>query len=137
MQEAFRIAKRGAGEPVPAQDASRVGEMRAKTAQSLADWGLEHLTDDVLLVVSEMVTNSVVHSHGTQVWLRMDVRGGYLHIEVQDEMPGHAVIRVPTEEAEAGRGLQLVRAIAMEHHGAWGTKDGGATTWCKLKAGPQ
>ncbi|MFC9926883.1 ATP-binding protein [Streptomyces sp. NPDC127190] len=40
--------------------AAAVARLSVRTA--LACWGLEHMTDDVVLVVSELVTNAVQHA---------------------------------------------------------------------------
>ncbi|WP_275946769.1 ATP-binding protein [Streptomyces sp. T21Q-yed] len=108
--------------------------MRRVTAARLRYCGLEALAEDVMTIVSELLTNAVLHSGTTEISLNLEVRDGFLRIVVIDGMPGHAnASRKPVEDnAEAGRGLALVEALAKEHGGAWGTSDDGTETWCSL-----
>ncbi|MFD7063006.1 SpoIIE family protein phosphatase [Streptomyces sp. NPDC059906] len=113
---------------------------------ALADWsalGLpgteqltEHLTADALVVVSELVTNAVVHA-GTDVEVGFQVEGtGALVVEVTDQhpsrAPGSAAPETPHDAAEYGRGLRLVAALAE----AWGItyRPGTKTVWARLSA---
>ncbi|GGL61651.1 hypothetical protein GCM10010129_01520 [Streptomyces fumigatiscleroticus] len=128
----FDIASRSSGEEPCGEDASRPAQMRRITAARLRYWGLAEMTDDVLLIVSELVTNAVLHSAGSQVSLEMAVREGYLRIAVSGDRPGRPEARNVGDDAEAGRGLMIVALLAQEHDGAWGVDDAGATTWCDL-----
>ncbi|WP_368862551.1 ATP-binding protein, partial [Streptomyces clavuligerus] len=67
-----------------------VARCRDFTARALADWGWaqggRESTDDVLLIVSELVTNACLHAGGpTELALRH--RPGLLRIEVADADP--------------------------------------------------
>ncbi|MFJ3039503.1 SpoIIE family protein phosphatase [Streptomyces tendae] len=122
------------------------GAARAMARAALADWsalGLpgteqltEHLAADVLVVVSELVTNAVVHA-GTdvEVSLRME-ETGTLVVEATDQHPSRAPRstdpEMPHDPAEYGRGLRLVAALAE----AWGItyRPGIKTVWARLSA---
>ncbi|MGX1566878.1 SpoIIE family protein phosphatase [Streptomyces sp. NPDC055506] len=135
------------------------GTARALVRSALADWtrlglpGTEHLTDrladDATLVVSELVTNAVVHA-GTDVELecRLENDGGdggdaddketaALVIEVSDHHPSRAPRggepETPHDMPEYGRGLRLVGALSE----AWGItyRTGRKTVWARLPAG--
>jgi anti-sigma regulatory factor (Ser/Thr protein kinase)/GAF domain-containing protein len=84
----------------------------------LGDRGLWSLADDALLLVTELVTNAVVHA-GTPSELRLRADGGGLRVEVVDRSPGSApVVRGDADGSrEGGRGLFLLDALAQE----WGT----------------
>jgi anti-sigma regulatory factor (Ser/Thr protein kinase) len=91
--------------------------------------------DDVLLVATELVTNSVRHARflgraGIRMILRR--RGGRLGIEVRDPGPCFDPTEVGTPEVVAGegRGLSLVGALADE----WGVfVDGSAcVVWAEF-----
>ncbi|MDN0201014.1 ATP-binding SpoIIE family protein phosphatase [Streptomyces sp. S.PNR 29] len=122
------------------------GTARALVRTALADWaglalpGTEHLTDrladEALLVVSELVTNAVVHA-GTDVELtcRLQETGAFL-VEVSDHHPSRAPrgseADTPYDIPEYGRGLRLVAALSE----AWGItyRTGTKTVWALLPA---
>ncbi|WP_425840240.1 ATP-binding protein [Streptomyces fractus] len=87
--------------------------------------------DDGELLVSELVTNAVVHTADTTVALTVAHLGNRLLIEVTDSSPVRPALRAPGPEDEQGRGMQLVEAVAS----AWGSRrepGRGKTTWCTL-----
>jgi len=105
---------------------SGVGRARELIRTDLTDWGLEHVVDDCLLIVSELVTNAVRYG-GSAYALRLEKREGQVYGEVFD--PGEGVPRPQPADMDAisGRGLQIVGAIADE----WGvtTTDNGKVVW--------
>ncbi|MFD5406825.1 SpoIIE family protein phosphatase [Streptomyces griseorubiginosus] len=124
------------------------GAARALLRATLSEWvelalpGTEFLTprqsDDAVVVVSELVTNAVVHA-GTEVELdgRLEAHTGALVIEVLDHHPSRAPRDGDTETPygipEYGRGLRLVAALAE----SWGItyRTGAKTVWARLPAG--
>ncbi|MBT2413187.1 SpoIIE family protein phosphatase [Streptomyces sp. ISL-12] len=120
------------------------GAARALVRVALADWteqalpGTEYLTDrhadDALLVVSELVTNAVVHA-GTDVGVAFRLEPtGTLVVEVSDRHPARAPrstdAESSTETPEYGRGLRLVATVSD----AWGItyRTGVKTVWAGL-----
>ncbi|WP_372510428.1 ATP-binding protein [Actinomadura madurae] len=91
----------------------------------MAGWGLESLTDTAQLLVSELVTNALVHGAGS-LGLRM-VRGRTLLCEVRDDGADLPHLRHADATDESGRGLQLVNHLAAR----WGTHrvEGGKIVW--------
>jgi anti-sigma regulatory factor (Ser/Thr protein kinase) len=86
--------------------------------------------DRAVLVANELVTNAVVHAR-TEIRVRLELRGGRLHIAVRDGSPGLLRVVAPDWQAEGGRGLRLVEQLAR----AWGVNrhpDGGKVVWCVL-----
>ncbi|MFF4795061.1 ATP-binding protein [Streptomyces sp. NPDC001276] len=132
MSVSFRLSPCGAGRRITEADARRVQMARRVTSARLRYCGLTRLIDDATLIVSELVTNAIVHSGGTQITFTMAIRDDSLHISVHDAMPGGPTVHNASDEAERGRGLFLVECIAEAHGGTWGTSDKGATTWCHL-----
>ncbi|MFB7575494.1 ATP-binding protein [Streptomyces sp. NPDC056165] len=132
MSVSFGVLRCGAGGRIADADARRVQMARRVTAARLRYCGLTGLVDDATLIVSELVTNAIVHSGGTQVTFTMAIRDGSLCISVHDEMPGGPTVHNASSEAECGRGLFLVECFANARGGTWGTSDAGATTWCRL-----
>jgi anti-sigma regulatory factor (Ser/Thr protein kinase) len=94
---------------------STVPWVRAQVAARLADWGIGPLTDTVELLVSELVTNALVHGAGT-IGLRL-IKGGTLLCEVYDDGADLPRLRHAEATDESGRGLQLVSHLTAR----WGT----------------
>ncbi|MEW2219529.1 ATP-binding protein [Streptomyces sp. NPDC006990] len=108
-------------------NASRVALTRRVTARHLRQWELpKPLADDILLAVSELVTNAVCHGQGELVGLRVWYSAGELTVEVSDENLTPARPRSAGETDEHGRGLHLVAALSHD----WGTSRNGRRTWC-------
>ncbi|MFJ2631199.1 SpoIIE family protein phosphatase [Streptomyces sp. NPDC087422] len=135
------------------------GAARRFLRAALADWtsqGLpeaaaftEQVVDDAILLVSELVTNAVIHAGTTvDVLCRLETRAQAaaeafgdsgarepgLVIEVSDQYPAR-VLRGddrpdPGDHREGGRGLQLVAALSD----AWGIsyRRDRKTVWCRL-----
>jgi anti-sigma regulatory factor (Ser/Thr protein kinase)/anti-anti-sigma regulatory factor len=88
------------------------------------------MTERAVLLADELVTNAVIHS-GTEIRLRLELRGDRLHIAVRDGSPGLLRLVAPDGQAEGGRGLGLVEQLAH----AWGVNrhpDGGKVVWCVI-----
>ena len=116
---------------LPAQDRSPTAARRL-VHQALAKAGLEVMLDDALLLVTELVTNAVVHA-GTEVELSIDIGPGTARIEVVDHGPGALPLQGadPSDGTrEGGRGMFLLDALAQE----WGTRHfpGGKAVWFEL-----
>ncbi|MET9252569.1 SpoIIE family protein phosphatase [Streptomyces sp. NPDC003717] len=122
------------------------GTARATVRAALADWvargllGAGRLTDhsaaDALLVVSELVTNAVVHA-GTGVEAVCALEpDGTLVVEVLDHHPARAprggAQETPHESPDYGCGLRLVAEVSE----AWGItyRPGTKTVWARLPA---
>lgn len=132
MSVAFTLEPGPPGAPSGHEDRARVRDLRRLAVDRLHAAGLDPLGDDVALIVSELLTNVVVHSGTNAASLDMAVLGDVLHLAVTDGMPGG---REPAgsadPEAESGRGLYLVDCVVRANGGTWGTKDVGRV-WCEL-----
>ncbi len=74
------------------------------------------VVEDVLLLVSELVTNAVLHA-GTHTRVTASVRAGRVVVAVGDADPHHApAVAERGTEATNGRGLMLVDTLATD----WG-----------------
>ncbi|MCS0639194.1 ATP-binding protein [Streptomyces sp. LP05-1] len=82
----------------------------------------------VQLLVSELVTNAIVHGSGPSVTFSLACCSSVVRVEVDDHSstPGSPVVKCPAPEAESGRGMVLVDTLAT----AWGRK--GTCTWCTV-----
>ncbi|MFE7750904.1 SpoIIE family protein phosphatase [Streptomyces sp. NPDC057428] len=116
-------------EPVHGEAASQVDSLRiqrrdlrgVKTARDFVDdrmhgWGLAGMADTLQLVVSEIVTNALVHA-GSDVELRLRVFAEHIRLEVRDSAsnpPVPSPLSLSEEglsQAEHGRGLFIVDAL--------------------------
>ena len=114
-------------------DGASPARARGLLRTALRAAGLDHLVDDALLLVTELVTNAVIHA-GTSIELLIDTVEGGLRAEVLDYSPGSSpVVRDAPEAArEGGRGMFLLDALAQE----WGTTHSstGKSVWFRLGA---
>ncbi|MDT0308837.1 ATP-binding protein, partial [Streptomyces sp. DSM 44917] len=112
---------------LPALDRS-VRVARARTREALAGWGLSApAVENAELVVSELVTNAVLHTGSQAVVCTLRAGEGLVRVEVADQRTtaphppgGSARARAARAEDERGRGLILVEALST----AWGVSPG-------------
>ncbi|MFI8826073.1 ATP-binding protein [Streptomyces sp. NPDC053431] len=106
-----------------------VTRCRDFTAAALADWGWlpagtpeeRERAEDVLLLVSEVVTNACLHAGGPEE-LVLRHSGGLLRVEVSDGNPARPRVGGPRSPAlPGGHGLMVLDRLA----GAWGSADKG------------
>lgn len=115
---------------------TRRGAHRARTLATaqLDGWGLPH--DTAAHVVAELAANAALHGRvpGRDFRLVLDAGSpGVLRIEVTDARAERlpAVPRDKGEDAETGRGLMLVTALALR----WGVTSGpfpAKTVWAEV-----
>ena len=101
-------------------------------ARELCRRRAEGLADDVELIVSELVTNAVVHGSG-RITLTLELVQDGVRVAVSDQGPGEPTLRRSGPDGR-GRGLVLVDLVAAE----WGIRrlaDGGKEIWCVVLAG--
>lgn len=120
------------------------GSARALVRAAVDEWtdcGLlepgQRIAEDAMVVVSELVTNAVVHA-GTDVevewWLEETRQETAFVVEVTDRHPSRAPRdhpgETPYETPEYGRGLRLVASLAE----SWGVtyRIGAKTVWARL-----
>lgn len=113
-----------------------VPKARAFVRRALTDWGVDGVGDDVLLCVSELATNALVHGvppgRGFRLHLFLHVDEGVLRVEVHDSGDGEVRLLSPSPDAEGGRGLLLVAQVADK----WGVgvRSPGKIVWCEFAA---
>ena len=97
---------------LPPRPAS-VRESRSFVRSVLGSWGLPHLCDDAGLLVSELASNAVLHAR-TPLTLTVSWRRGTnrVRVTVHDESTVPPRLRAHDVGATAGRGLQIVTAVA-------------------------
>lgn len=114
------------------RDAELPGNVRRICCWKLSRWRVDRdVIDSVALVLSELVTNALVHG-GPDVAVRIRLESGSLWIEVVDGSPTVPRVRIAGEDDESGRGLLIVDHTIAECGGDWGVSDDGTSTWCKI-----
>ena len=113
-------------------DTRDVGRARQFLAEQCRRWDCGDITEDALLVATELVTNALVHA-GSRCHLSARLASGVLRLEVRDEGPGVPDPRETSGTDESGRGLLLVSVLCS----AWGvdaTGGRGKVVWAELAA---
>jgi anti-sigma regulatory factor (Ser/Thr protein kinase) len=103
------------------------------------EWGLAQLAEDIELIVSELVTNSIqaarcaggsdLAAPVVRLWLASDLHGILIRVwDANSQMPAR---QDASPDDESGRGLMLVDCLASE----WGAyrKEAGKVVWVILK----
>src|SRR5215468_10259960 len=99
------------------------GVAREVARDALTSWHLTHLTDTAVLLISELVTNAVLHAKadGSGLALSLEVHGS----DLRGPRP-----RVPSGLDESGFGFVLVNSLADN----WGVRKtaAGKAVWAEL-----
>ncbi len=101
-------------------------QARVFVARQLLGHGLDHLVDDMSVVVSELATNAVRHA-GTPFAIRVEGRPDDILLSVRDGDRSVPAMHPPDLWRASGRGLLLVQALS----GDWGISvdGGGKSVW--------
>ncbi|MEO5842909.1 MAG: ATP-binding protein [Acidimicrobiales bacterium] len=114
-----------------APSSSSPAAARRFVQSSMREWRHEDRIDDTVLIVSELVTNSIEYSSSDAVSVNLACAAGNVYIAVSDTATNSLpVLRRPGQGTHAGRGLRIVSASATW----WGvTADAHAkTVWAEL-----
>ncbi|MBT2510404.1 ATP-binding protein [Streptomyces sp. ISL-98] len=119
-----------------------VSRCRNFSREALSDWQWtpaedeagQEVVDDVLLLVSEVVTNACLHADGPKE-LALTFAGDRLRIEVTDGSPVPPHPRPSGVGVPGGHGLIVVQRLALR----WGSvpREGGKTVWLEVAAPPR
>ena len=113
-----------AGEPASA------GSARRFVAETLQRWDAANDLDTVSLLVSELVSNAILHAR-SDFEVSVLLRSHTIRIEVDDQSEALPVPREADFDDDSGRGMALVEALAI----GWGVteRDGtGKTVWFEV-----
>jgi anti-sigma regulatory factor (Ser/Thr protein kinase) len=109
--------------------ADSIGTARRLVNEHTSTFGSEQQRDAALMV-SELVTNALVHGIGT-ISLRIDVDANAVRIEVSDQGEV-ALAPSPTPGAHGGWGLRIVDQLADD----WGVLAGSTKVWFTIGGPP-
>ncbi|MFD9031849.1 SpoIIE family protein phosphatase [Streptomyces sp. NPDC059567] len=130
---AVREAPRRTMMTVAQAEPERIAAARQHVRQLLHDWVDEDQVDSAVLMVSEMVTNVLIHTDGDALIVAevtCDEAGRRMRVEVSDGSDELPHKRHPGEMASSGRGLVLMEMLAE----AWGVdpRGEGKSIWFEL-----
>lgn len=92
-----------------------VSEARHALTSTCRSWSVPELTDAAVLVLSELVTNAVVHA-GTPLLLLAEHNGAGLTLAVADGSVAAPAVLPEDDDREDGRGMAIIEAMAA----GWG-----------------
>ncbi|TXS35169.1 ATP-binding protein [Streptomyces sp. uw30] len=110
---------------------AEVRQLRRAAVAQLSQWGTPVAADEAELLVTELATNVVKHvGKRASATLILEWHGERLRIEVHDKSPAMPAPNPGGSDAECGRGLQLVAAMALD----WGAvlTAAGKAVWCEI-----
>jgi anti-sigma regulatory factor (Ser/Thr protein kinase) len=114
--------------------ASDPSHCRRATSAQLQGWMAEDRLADVLVVVSELVANGVLHAR-TPLVFHLRALDGAVTVSVDDHVPGTVQRHeLPPASAAKGRGLSIVDGVADE----WGVEPHGTgkRVWARFDPAP-
>ncbi|CAM5674392.1 non-specific serine/threonine protein kinase OS=Streptomyces aurantiogriseus OX=66870 GN=GCM10010251_36630 PE=3 SV=1 [Streptomyces aurantiogriseus] len=118
--------------PLPSRPESAATARRLTQVVVLRQWQLTpKMTEEAVLLVSELVGNAVRHTGARVFGLRLRRRRGWIRVEVRDPSRGLPCL-MPVQEMDiSGRGLFLVDKLADR----WGVDllPRGKTTWFEMR----
>src|SRR5881398_3212283 len=115
----------------PAPESAR--QARRFVADVLTGAGAHELIDTATLLTSELVTNGIVHAH-TELRVTVEATAHWVRVEVVDGNPMLPARRGYDEQANTGRGLEMVELLA-DDFGMQPIDGDGKRVWFRLGAG--
>jgi anti-sigma regulatory factor (Ser/Thr protein kinase) len=114
-----------------APDHTAAARARQFVSHTLRTWGLDDVIEDAELLVSELVTNAILHAHSPAT-VRIDHDTRRLRVAVCDSSPAPPRLRDYGPDAVTGRGMLLVDRIAQR----WGVESNsaGKCVWFEVAA---
>ena len=112
-------------------DPSSARACRRFLLDALDEWDADEFADDAVLLMSELVTNAVLHAR-TEIEVRLMLDADVLRVEVGDNDPRLPTVRRYSVLSGTGRGLALVAGTAKQ----WDVEPlpSGKRIWFELEA---
>ena len=107
-----------------------IGRARRDVEEAVAGTDLTgRAAGDLMLLVSELVTNAVRHARGEEFEVRLELAPGVLRLEVHDDGGGFEPEIAPSGDGSGGYGLFIVDRLADR----WGVeRDPHGVIWLEL-----
>ena len=105
-------------------------EARERAARELEGWGDADARHAVVLLISELVTNAVVHARSTVTIDLAVCDDGPVHVRVHDESTIRPTARRHHADLPGGRGMHLLESLAAR----WGVEESrtGKSIWFEV-----
>ena len=100
---------------------------------TLEKWDADQFADEALLLLSELVTNAVLHA-GTEIDVEVRLERDILRVEVRDGDPRIPSVRQYSLLSGTGRGLALVAGTAKTWDAEPLPATGGKRVWFELES---
>lgn len=110
--------------------------LRRAAAAQLDHWGVPTAGDETGLLVTELATNVIKHvGEGASATLILEWKRERLRVEMHDKSRTLPALRSADCDAECGRGLHLLTAMAAD----WGAVVTalGKAVWCEIELGSE
>ncbi len=110
--------------------------LRRAAVTQLSQWGVPTADDVTQLLVTELATNVIKHvGEGSPATLILEWKRERLRVEMHDKGSSLPSVRTVDCDAECGRGLHLLAAMAVD----WGTVVTalGKAVWCEIELGSE
>jgi serine phosphatase RsbU (regulator of sigma subunit)/anti-sigma regulatory factor (Ser/Thr protein kinase) len=114
-------------------DLTGADSARQFTSETLSRWSTAPIPGDLELIVSELVTNAIIHG-SPPINLRLTHLGDEVLVEVDDGFDHTPHRRRPEPDEEHGRGLHIMTMLARRSGVSVGPE--GKTVWCTIPALP-
>lgn len=128
-------------------DPESAGQARSELHKTLCDWGFDEIADDMLLCLSEALTNALFYgAPGSDVTVHVRANGQLVRIEVDDDADAEPQLQAPLAASATG-GTPALATIPVGGYGLllistlsdkWGVlrKAAGKAVWFERDASP-
>lgn len=112
--------------------------VRKLTKGAVRSWSLAHLLEGAVVIINELGTNALAAAPGKWIEIRLTLDPEGVLLECWDPSPDLPLANgIFCEDAEGGRGLRIVAALATRHGVTRDPNREGKTVWAILGPDPE